>query len=230
MEPKVPFSHLASSEQTIRLTQMVQQAYFRRSRQLPANLSDMVACLKGDILKHIPDIPVDTLDMAITTGTLDNEAPLSVAFFFSEAKKRWYQPKVNVHQWDEDQDRRPDFEKDTIDLLDILTSTLEAGRKLYFNPRREYAYLVMRGQLSKEADKHFKNQALAIVNEERFMQHQAKIVPVIGKEYPDITATARGLAVTDWLQSCITRGTKPSKILVPLINEKQYREFRLKSA
>lgn len=94
------FKDLQPNEQTIRLTQMVQQAYFRRSRNLPANLGDMVQTLKGDLVKHIPDITVEDLDLAITTSTLnDPETNLSVAFFFTAAKRQCPQ-RTNTHNWD----------------------------------------------------------------------------------------------------------------------------------
>lgn len=94
------FKDMQPNEQTIRLTQMVQQAYFRRSRNLPANLGDMVQTLKGDLVKHIPDITVEDLDLAITTSTLnDPETNLSVAFFFTAAKRQCPQ-RTNTHNWD----------------------------------------------------------------------------------------------------------------------------------
>ena len=94
------FKDLQPIDQTTRLTQMVQQAYFRRSRNLPANLGDMVQTLKGDIVKHIPDITVEDLDLAITTSTLnDPENNLSVAFSFSAAKRQCPQ-RTNTHNWD----------------------------------------------------------------------------------------------------------------------------------
>ena len=80
------FKDLQPIDQTTRLTQMVQQAYFRRSRTLPANLGDMVQTLKGDIVKHIPDLN-------------DPETNLSVAFFFTAAKRQCPQ-RTNTHNWD----------------------------------------------------------------------------------------------------------------------------------
>lgn len=94
------FKDLQPIDQTTRLTQMVQQAYFRRSRTLPTNLGDMVQTLKGDIVKHIPDITVEDLDLAITTSTLnDPETNLSVVFFFTAAKRQCPQ-RTNTHNWD----------------------------------------------------------------------------------------------------------------------------------
>lgn len=94
------FKDLQPLDQTTRLTQMVQQAYFRRSRTLPTNLGDMVQTLKGDLVKYIPDITVEDLDLAITTSTLnDPENNLSVAFFFTAAKRQCPQ-RTNTHNWD----------------------------------------------------------------------------------------------------------------------------------
>lgn len=222
----IPYNQLPGFEQTNRLTQMVQQAYFRRSRQLPANIAEMVECLKGDILKHIGGIPVGTLDDAITTSTLDNDAPLSVAFFFAAAKKAWYQPKTNTHQWDEEGYRRPDLEGDTISLLDTLAAALANGHKTYFNPRREYAYLVMRHQLDITACDNFIKAAKLAINEQRISDGYRRIDWNIVGQTSDLTATAKGLAVEDWLRSCNTRGVAPSAILAPLANEAQYAQLR----
>ena len=223
---KIPFNQLPAFEQTSRLTQMVHQAYFRRSRQLPTNLGDMVECLKGDLLKHLGDIPTDKLDLAITTATLDNDTPLSVAFFFAAAKKHWYAPKTNAHQWDGDDQRRPDFEADTISLLDTLASNLAAGRPCWFNTKREYAYLVMRRQLDLCAADNFISKAKLEINDERTDEGRKRIDWNIVGLTDDLTARAKRLAVIDWLRACNTRGTMPSDILTALVNEAQYAQLR----
>lgn len=88
-------------EATLRLTQILQQAYLRRSRNLPANLNDIVETLKGDILKAYPDVPINVVDDAIIMETLHNpDTQLSEAFFFNAVKKAWFTPKTNSHQWD----------------------------------------------------------------------------------------------------------------------------------
>lgn len=78
---------------------MVRQAYFRRSRQLPNNIANIVATLKDDLTKHLKEITVEKLDLAITTATLNNDEPLSPAFFFAAAKRQCPQ-KTNTHNWD----------------------------------------------------------------------------------------------------------------------------------
>jgi hypothetical protein len=101
MDKRTPYNQLNGTDQISSITTMMQQAYFRRSRQLPANLAAMAEMLKGDILKYLWDIPVGVLDDAITTSTLgDTDVPLSVSFFFNAAKKAWFTPKTNSHQWD----------------------------------------------------------------------------------------------------------------------------------
>ena len=101
MDKRTPYNQLNGTDQISSITTMMQQAYFRRSRQLPANLAAMAEMLKGDILKYLGDIPVGVLDDAITTSTLgDTDVPLSVSFFFNAAKKAWFTPKTNSHQWD----------------------------------------------------------------------------------------------------------------------------------
>jgi hypothetical protein len=84
-----------------RLTAILQQAYHRRSRNLPANLNDIVETLKGDLLKAFPDCPIETIDDSIVLETLHNpDTQLSPTFFFNAVKKAWFTPKTNSHQWD----------------------------------------------------------------------------------------------------------------------------------
>lgn len=213
---RTPFNSLSGFDQISQLTTMVRQAYFRRSRQLPANLADMVECLRKDILKHLGAIPVDVLDQAITTSTLnDTETPLSVAFFFSAASKRWYQPKTNLHHWDEDPDRRPDVEQDTLNLLDTLCANIRKSWRTYFDAHREYSYLVMRKQIHPELWKNFKDRALVDINTERMREHMKKVDGLLAVTEPDVVSQAKRLAVIDWLHSCVIRETLPSKLITP---------------
>lgn len=246
MDRHTPFNQLSGTDQIASLTSYVQSAYFRRSRQLPANFSDMVETLKNDLLKHLGGIPVGTLDDAITTSTLDNDQPLSVAFFFAAAKKAWYQPKTNLHQWD-DENRRPDFEGDTISLLDTCASMLaqmdtheKEGVKVAkhanvagvviplpaFNPRREFDYLKMRGQVTPETAAAKLPQAIEEVNLVRIAENHNRVKRDDALQDPEVQAMCRRLAVLDWLQSCNTRGVAPSAILAPLANEAQYAQLR----
>ena len=99
---KTPISQMQPADLTAKLDAFVRQAYFRRSRNLPANLTEMVSCLKGDLLKAYPDCPINVVDEAITTSTLHDTdvTTISVAFFFNAVKKAWFTPKTNKHQWD----------------------------------------------------------------------------------------------------------------------------------
>lgn len=148
---KTPISKMTAYDLTAKLDGFVRQAYFRRSRQLPSNVAEMVACLKGDLLKAYPDCPINVVDDAITTSTLHDTdvTQISVAFFFNAVKKAWFTPKSNAHQWDgRDEDlaywqdlanrhpwdthaaemvehyRHGDTEADTISLLDTCASML----------------------------------------------------------------------------------------------------------
>lgn len=243
MEPKnnkTPFKALQPFEQKTRLKEILQQAYHRRSRQLPANLDDIVETLRKDLLKHLGGIPIGTLDEAITTSTLDNESPLSVAFFFAAAKKAWYQPKTNLHQWD-DENRRPDFEADTIALLDscaVMLAQMDAAESKTavngdiriplpaFNPRREFDYLKMRGQVTPETAAAKLPRAIEEVNLDRLAKNHNRVKRDEALKDPEVQAMCRRLAVLDWLRSCNTRGVAPSAILAPLVNESQYQSFR----
>ena len=245
---KTPISKMTQADLTAKLDGFVRQAYFRRSRQLPTNVAEMVACLKGDLLKAYPDVPINVVDDAITTSTLHDTdvTQISVAFFFNAVKKAWFTPKVNRHAWDDDENRRPDTEHDTIALLDTCAAMLkkmdaaEANGHVAkvgelhgvhiplpaFNSRREYSYLVMRKQLAPSALGHYLTQAIQDVNAERLASHHPRIAKEGAATDPDVQAQCKRLAVLDWLRSCNTSNTTPSAILTPLAEELSYFELR----
>ena len=98
---KTPINTMRDFDINTRLTAILQQAYHRRSRNLPANLNDIVETLKGDLLKAYPDVPIEVVDDSIVLSTLhDADTPLSPTFFFNAVKKAWFTPKTNKHQWD----------------------------------------------------------------------------------------------------------------------------------
>lgn len=147
---KTPINTMRDFDINTRLTAILQQAYHRRSRNLPANLNDIVETLKGDLLKAYPDVPIEVVDDSIILDTLHNpDTQLSPTFFFNAVKKAWFTPKSNAHQWDgTDEDlaywedlanrhkwdthaaemvehyRHGDTEQDTISLLDTCASML----------------------------------------------------------------------------------------------------------
>ena len=240
---------MTSADLTAKLDGFVRQAYFRRSRQLPANVAEMVACLKGDLLKAFPDVPIEVVDDAITTSTLHDTdvTQISVTFFFNAVKKAWFTPKVNRHAWDDEENRRPDTEADTISLLDTCAAMLarmddaEANGQPVakvgeihgiriplpaFNSRREYYYLVMRKQLDDSAASHFITQAIKDVNEDRIREGRHRLEKEEADASNDVSAQAMRLAVLDWLRSCNTNNTSPSAILTPLADELSYFQFR----
>ena len=278
---KTPLKDIKPSEATVRLTQIVQQAYHRRSRNLPNNLPDIVETLKGDLLKAFPDCPIETIDDAIVTDTLHNpDANLCVAFFFQAVKKAWFVPKTNAHQWDgDDQDiaywqgrvrflestglsgspqhreaqrmvehyRHGDTEQDTIDLLDTCANLLadmdereRQGQKVArlgefkgvriplpaFDARREYAYLVMRGQLTDATASNFITQAIEEANKERLASNRRRLEKEEADAAPEVATQAMRLAVLDWLRACTIRNTTPSAVLIPLTEETSCQNLR----
>lgn len=278
---KTPLKDIKPSEATVRLTQIVQQAYHRRSRNLPNNLPDIVETLKGDLLKAFPDCPIETIDDAIVTDTLHNpDTQLCVAFFFQAVKKAWFVPKTNAHQWDgDDQDiaywqgrvrffesagllgspqhreaqrmvehyRHGDTEQDTIDLLDTCANLLadmdereRQGQKVArlgefkgvriplpaFDARREYAYLVMRGQLTDATASNFITQAIEEANKERLASNRRRLEKEEADAAPEVATQAMRLAVLDWLRACTIRNTTPSAVLIPLAEETSYQNLR----
>lgn len=147
---KTPINTMRDFDINTRLTSILQQAYHRRSRNLPASLNDIVETLKGDLLRAYPDVPIEVVDDAIVIETLHNpNENISPTFFFNAVKKAWFTPKSNAHQWDGmDEDlaywqdlanrhkwdthaaemvehyRHGDTEQDTISLLDTCASML----------------------------------------------------------------------------------------------------------
>lgn len=204
----------------------VRNAYYLKSRAIPDNLGQMVATLKAMLLKYMPHVTTRNISEGIEHFILhETTAALSVDMLFKAVKSK-HTPPYEPRYSDIDGYRRPDLEGDTISLLDTLAAALANGRKAFFNPRREYAYLVMRGQLNQNACDKFTDKAKLLINEERINDGCRRIDWNIVGQTNDLTSTAKGLAVEDWLQSCNTRGVAPSAILAPLTNEAQYAQLR----
>jgi hypothetical protein len=204
----------------------VKNAYYLKSRAIPDNLGQMVDTLKAMLLKYMPHVTTRNISDGIEHFILhETTAALSVDMLFKAVKSK-HTPPYEPRDSDIDGYRRPDLEGDTISLLDTLAAALANGRKAFFNPRREYAYLVMRGQLNPNACDKFTDKAKILINEERINDGYRRIDWNIVGQTNDLTATAKGLAVEDWLRSCNTRGVAPSAILAPLANEAQYAELR----
>ena len=243
-DKSLPFNQFQPLEQIQRLTQIVQQAYFLRSRQLPANFTEVVSALKQQLLRNMGAVPVDTLELAVTQAALDNSGPLSVAFFYAAVKKAWYNPKSNVHGWDDEVNTRPDLEGDTIDLLDTCADILrrmdadteDDPRKPLkgsiclpaFNARREFEYLKLRGQVTPQTAASKLTQALEAVNAERIASQHPRIRKEDALKDPDVVAQCRRLAVIDWLRACNISETTPRAVLVPLQDAATYNELRAK--
>ena len=215
MEPinlnTLPLHTLSSYEATNRLTQIVKQAYFRRSRQLPDNLGDIVETLKGDIIRRMPDVTINQIDEAVTDWVLhQTDKPLSPAFFFAAVHSRYDAPR-RMRPYDREEYTRPDTEEDYLSLMDTLAAFIDR-RPIFFNSWREYDNLVERGQLAPDAWQRYTDRALVRVKTERTKDGMPKRIDLdINDE--SVQAMSRRLAVEDWLRSCNTQGKKPSEIL-----------------
>lgn len=250
---KTPISTIRDYELTGRLDSILKQAYMLRSRQLPANITEIVETLKGYLLKHFPDCPIETIDDAIILETLHNpDTALSPTFFYNAVKKAWFIPKTNQHQWDGEEYCRPSMETDTLNHLDTCALKVKeqdhAVEHKYdpndikpigcvlkncmpaFNPRYEYAYLVMRGQLDENAWPSYMEKAIEEVNRQRIEAKHNRVIRAEAENDPDVKAMCKRLAVLDWLRSCNVSGITPSAILKPLVNENEYNIFRRENA
>ena len=222
-----PLNTMNPFEATTRLTQIVQQAYHRRSRQLPSNIAEIVATLKGDLLKYMPAVSIETVDEAVLFEVLhDEKTPFSPSFLFQAVRKH-YTPPFKARSMDVEEYRRPDTEQDTVNLLDCLADLLAKGdaTRVHFNPWREYDYLRMRGQLSDDIEPYMQA-AKNAVNVERVRDWKRPLQEWKGADLDDLNARSSHLAVVDWLRKCNSEGRKPSDILTPLINEYSYQQLR----
>lgn len=261
-------------EATKRLNQIVNEAYKRRSRQLPNNIGDIVATLKADLLKYMPSVGIETIDEAVTYETLhDDKTPLSPTFLFAAVRKHYTKPtevrdedKDELWQWKDrlrwyenhgqastaeadecrwwiDKITKGDDEGETIRLLDICADWVaksDAADQVFsvkssagiivelpaFNPRREFAYLVSKGQLSVNATDAYFDEAITAVNTERLADRHHRLTREEAETHPDVVARQKRLAVLGWLRSCNTSNTTPSAILTPLIDEAKYQLLR----
>ena len=224
-----PLNQLNHFEATQRLTQIVQEAYHRRSRQLPANLTEIVATLKADLLKYMPTVPIETIDEAVTFEVLhDDKTPLSPTFIFAAIRKH-FEPPFKPRSWDVAQPTRPDTEQDTINLLDCCAKFLAAGKKAQFQPIRMNSYLVLRGQLNDDAYLRNIERAKIQINTARvrdFMRPISEWTPDIMDE---VETVAKYLTCVDWINSCNIRGVMPSNILTPLKDEASFIVMRKKN-
>lgn len=252
-----PLNQMNPSEATIRLTQIVQQAYHRKARQLPSNLHEIVDTLKGDLLKFIPAVPIETIDEAIVFEVLhDEKTPFSPSFLFQAVHKHYLPPhtqrdmdKDDLYHWKDylqyletqglgnspqaDACRwwiykitTGDTEKDTLSLLDTCAQYLAEGKDVYFNPRREFAYLVLRGQLYLDSHEAFIQAAKDSLNQDRVRDHKNTISEWKGGDFDDLEARCQDLCVRQWLLSCHQAGLKPSEILRDKMDERSYQQLR----
>lgn len=215
MEPinlnTLPLHTLSSYEATNRLTKIVKQAYFRRSRQLPDNLGDIVETLKGDIIRRMPDVTINQIDEAVTDWVLhQTDKPLSPAFFFAAVHSRYDAPR-RIRPFDREEYTRPDTEEDYLSLMDTLAAFIDR-RPIFFNSWREYDNLVERGQLAPDAWQRYTDRALVRVKADRTRDGRPKKIDLDIND-DSVQAMSRRLAVEDWLRSSNTQGKRPSEIL-----------------
>ena len=97
-----PITKLDTHDLSVRLNQIVNEAYKRRSRQLPANIGDIVNTLRADLLKYMPGVSIETIDEAVSYEVLhDDKTPLSPTFLFAAIRKHYTKP---TEVRDEDRD------------------------------------------------------------------------------------------------------------------------------
>lgn len=98
-----PIKDIDAFELRKRLDQITNEAYKRRSRQLPNNIGEIVDTLKADLLKYMPTVSVETIDEAVTYEVLhDDKTQLSPTFLFAAIRKHYQQP-TEVRDMDKDE-------------------------------------------------------------------------------------------------------------------------------
>lgn len=221
-----PFCQLGGFEQKMLLLDVARNAYYLKNRQIPANLDQMCDTLKGDILKYMPKVTERAIRDGVESYILHEETQaLSVAVLFKAIRSKYSQP-FEPRNCDIDPYRRPDLEQDSINLLDTLAEQIANNRQPYANWRREYAYLVMRGQIAWDAFEAELDKARQIINTDRVNDYRRPLTEFIGQDKDDLHGMAKKLAVITWLNGCISQDRMPSDYLTPLINEQQYAQFR----
>ena len=220
-----PINQINDFELTTKLQDFVKQAYYRRDRQVPANIADIVATLKADLLRAMPTVGILTIDQAVFDAANDPKTPLSPALFFSAIRNKFV-PPYQSRGMDADEYTRPDTEEDTLNLLDTMADQIAAGRKAFFNWRREFDYLVMRGQLSENAWEARMTAVKARIQSERVRDFMRPIAEWTGQHLADAEAMAKAAAVCDWLKACNTQGITPSQALAQYKDEQSYHLFR----
>lgn len=205
----------------------VKNAYYLKSRAIPDNLGQMVDTLKTMLLKYMPHVTTRNISEGIEHFILhETTAALSVDMLFKAVKSK-QTPSYEPRDSDIEGYRRPDLEGDTISLLDTLAEQIANNRQPYANWRREYTYLVIRGQIAWDAFEAELDKARQIIDTDRVNDYRRPLTEFIGQDKDDLHGMAKKLAVEDWLRSCNTRGVAPSAILAPLANEAQYAQLRL---
>ena len=206
-----PLNTLSGYEATTRLSQVLKQAYFRRSKQLPGNLNDIVETLKGDVLRLMPAVTIDQIDEAVTDWVLNQiDKPISPAFFFAAIRAHYVGPR-RTREMDRDICTRPDTEEDFLALMDTLAAFID-HRPIFFKAWREYGNLKDRGQLAPDAWKRYAEKAVVKINSQRLKDGKVKKMQ-LDMEDEELQDVAKRMAVEDWLRSCVTANTTPSKIL-----------------
>ena len=218
-----PIIQLRDFELTSKLQDFVKHAYYRRDRQMPTNIADIVATLKADLLRVMPTVGILTIDQAIFDAATDVKVPLSPALFFTAIKNKYIPPYAQRYQ-DRDEWTRPDTEKDTLNLLDTMAEKVAIGQQVFCNWYREFQYLKMRQLISDQAWVKRLPDAKAKINAERVRDFRRPVDVWEGDMERELHNTAMKLAVTDWIKACITEGKKPSQIIQP--DERSYQEFR----
>ena len=204
----------------------MRNAYYLKSRSVPDNLGQMATTLKDMLLKYMPRVTTRDVGEGIEKFILHEQtAAISVDMLFKAVKQR-HQPPYEARSFDTEGYCRPDTEADCRTLLDTLAARIANGQTVYFDPRREYGYLVMRGQLGAGSYLDFIGDAKLDINNRRTDDGVRRIDWAVVGKTNELDAVAMELAVTDWLRKCNDSSIAPSSILAPLANDGQWRQFR----
>ena len=221
-----PFKNLSGYNQKNLLLQCMRQGYTIKNRKDPDNIDSMASYLREMLLKYMPHVTEAAIKEGIEHFLLHNDTTtLSVDVFFKAIKSKYIEP-YQQRDMDRDEYTRPDTESDTIRLLDVLAENMAAGRNVYADWPRDYAYLILRKQFQWDAYEAELENAKAAINAERTKEMKRSIVDWIGQESHSLFPMAKQLAVKTWLRGITARGLKPSDILTPLIDDTEYSQFR----
>ena len=224
-QPKL-FCALDDIDQIRLLNQSINEAYVLKGKKPESEqVLNAVEKLRIMLKKYMPSVSIRAISEGIEKGVMGmfgNSYDLGCATLFSYIKTE-SSNEYRERDIDRPQQGRDDTELDTINLLDVISSRMQNGLPLYFDPSREYFYLVMRKMIPSGSYLNNIDRAKDKIIAERIAEGMIKNMKEDLKVDGSVNTLAMEITVTDWLSF----NPKPSDILLELADEPSYKAFRM---